>query len=72
MVIVAVSSVAEAMRRVFNFRRPAFMDRRAATFAMLLGAWLRRRYCRLERPNFANVMSRVVRLLLSLLGVTGH
>jgi small conductance mechanosensitive channel len=35
----------------------------------LLGALVRRRYLRLERPSFAHVMSRVVRLLLGLLGV---
>ena len=35
----------------------------------LAGAVVRRRYLRLERPSFAHVMSRVVRLLLGLLGV---
>ncbi|HWH28341.1 MAG TPA: mechanosensitive ion channel family protein [Mycobacteriales bacterium] len=35
----------------------------------LLGAVVRRRWCRLDRPSFANVMSRVVRLLFGLLGV---
>ena len=35
----------------------------------LLGGAVRRRYCRLDRPSFANVMSRVVRLALGLLGV---
>jgi small conductance mechanosensitive channel len=34
----------------------------------LLGAGVRRRYCRLERPSFANVMSRVVRLAFGLIG----
>ena len=35
----------------------------------LIGALVRRRYLALDRPSFANVMSRVVRLLLGLLGV---
>lgn len=35
----------------------------------LIGAVVRRRYCRLERPSFANVMSRVVRLGFGLIGV---
>ncbi|MFP5220397.1 MAG: mechanosensitive ion channel family protein [Actinomycetes bacterium] len=35
----------------------------------LIGAGVRRRWCRLDRPSFANVMSRVVRLLFGLLGV---
>jgi len=35
----------------------------------LLGALVRRRYCRLARPSFANVMSRVVRLGTGLLGI---
>lgn len=35
----------------------------------LLGAGVRRRWCRLDRPSFANVMSRVTRLLFGLLGV---
>ena len=34
-----------------------------------LGELVRRRYCRLNRPSFANVMSRVVRLALGLLAV---
>lgn len=33
------------------------------------GAGVRRRFCRLDRPSFANVMSRVVRLSLGLVGV---
>ena len=36
---------------------------------ILLGALVRRRYLRRDRPSFAHVMSRVVRLLLGLLGV---
>lgn len=35
----------------------------------LVGALVRRRYCRLDRPSFANVMSRVVRLAAGLLGL---
>jgi small conductance mechanosensitive channel len=35
----------------------------------LVGALVRRHYCRLDRPSFANVMSRVVRLAAGLLGV---
>ncbi|MBW3575873.1 MAG: mechanosensitive ion channel family protein, partial [Actinobacteria bacterium] len=35
----------------------------------LLGAGVRRRWCRLDRPSFANVMSRVVRLVFGLLAV---
>ena len=35
----------------------------------LIGAGVKRRYCRLERPSFANVMSRVVRLGFGLLGL---
>ena len=35
----------------------------------LLGGLVRRRYLALDRPSFANVMSRVTRLLLGLLGV---
>jgi small conductance mechanosensitive channel len=35
----------------------------------LLGAVVNRRYCKLDRPSFANVMSRVVRLALGLLGI---
>lgn len=35
----------------------------------LLGALVSRRYCRLARPSFANVMSRVVRLGTGLLGI---
>jgi small conductance mechanosensitive channel len=35
----------------------------------LLGAGVRRRYCGLDRPSFANVMSRVVRLAFGLVGI---
>lgn len=35
----------------------------------LLGGVVNRRYCKLDRPSFANVMSRVVRLALGLLGI---
>ena len=35
----------------------------------LLGAGVRRRWCRLDRPSFANVMSRVVRLTFGVLAV---
>ncbi len=35
----------------------------------VLGAGVRRRWCRLDRPSFANVMSRVVRLGFGLLAV---
>ena len=35
----------------------------------ILGAGVRRRWCRLDRPSFANVMSRVVRLGFGLLAL---
>jgi small conductance mechanosensitive channel len=36
---------------------------------VLCGAWVRRRWCRLNRPSFANVMSRVARLFGGLLAM---
>lgn len=41
----------------------------AVVLGRLIGGYVRRRYCRLDRPSFANVMSRVTRLSFGLVGV---